>query len=63
MPPVISSKTWAEWECVGTCTFTEELRLRGGFIPAEALVQNVNAGDNDTVGGALNPPVLGFVLG
>ena len=41
---------------------TEESRLRGGFIPAETLVQNGTAGDNGTAGGILNQLVLGFLV-
>ena len=38
----------------------DESRSRGGFIPAETLVQNGTAGDNDTASGTLNEPVLGY---
>ena len=34
-----------------------------GIIPAETLVQNGTAGDNDTAGGTLNQQVLGFLVG
>ena len=43
--------------------FTDALRPRGGFIPAETLVQNSTAGDNGTAGGTLSQPVLGFLVG
>ena len=36
---------------------------RGGFIPAETIVQNATAGDNDTGDGTLNHSVLGFLVG
>ena len=36
---------------------------RGGFIPAETLLQNGTAGRNDTAGGTLNQPVLYFLVG
>ena len=35
----------------------------GGVIPAETLVLNGTAGDNDTAGGTSNQPVLGFLVG
>ena len=36
---------------------------RGGFIPAEILVQNGTTGDNGTNGGTLSQPVLLFLAG
>ena len=47
------------WNCA--VMFTDESRPRACFIPAETLVQNGTAGDNDTTGGTLNQPVLGFL--
>ena len=44
-------------------TFTDESRPRGGFIPAETLVQNGTAGDTSTAGGTLSQPALGFLVG
>ena len=35
----------------------------GGFILAETLVLAGTAVDNGTAGGALNQPVLGFLVG
>ena len=36
----------------------DESRPRGGFIPAETLVQNGTAGDNGTGGGPLPPEIV-----
>ena len=43
--------------------FTDESWPRGRFLPAETLVQNDTADDNDTDGGTLNKSVLGFLVG
>ena len=47
----------------GEHTLLDELRPRGGFIPAETLALAGNAGDNGTAGGTLHQPELDFLVG
>ena len=41
----------------------DESRTTEGFIPAETLVLNNTDGDNGTVGGTVDQPVLGLLVG
>ena len=63
--PGMVSDTDAERQCAdlgreihtrGDTPFTDESRPRGGFVPAETLVQNGTSGDNGWR--SLNQPVL-----
>ena len=64
LPRLISSEHMGSPRRVSPCRLRTNRGVpRGGFIPAETLVQNGTAGDNGITGGTLAQSVLGFLIG